>query len=600
MTRQFKKEMGCGFAIGLVAAFICLDGRGASNDHYCIVDLCGGPDAAYFPVTYTNEVPGGVWSDDYKMSKIALRRIVPDVATGVSGQAPYYLGVFEVTQRQYELITGRRDIYSGDARCPVDCVDWSDLCGDPRQFSWPKTDEVAECSFVGIMRQKTGLRFQLPTVDQWRQACREELADLRQGTEAENAAKLCRIARYEGSVGDGRGGRFGGTTIVGSYLPNRWGLYDMLGNVAEWCLDPAPEGDGSANGCGHLVCGGSWFYSGKSLGQGPVDPGRAFPSEKVRDSRGDWCGAGRAGVRLALPGTSNVVSFSNHPYCVVDLLAEGTNQNFRLSYLDGEPAGGWGVEYKTSKLLLRRINPGTFKFQGRYDVRLTKPFYIGVFETTARQYELVTGKTQLRASEDEPVCEISWGGVRGNDDDPEDPAGDWPKTGTVSPDSFAGILSSRTGRSFDLPTEAQWEYACKAGRETRFNLGFNDDSSLPVCAQCYFGHSFYRRGETILHAGALLPNAWGLYDMHGSREEWCLDRFVKDPVPSPVDPLGPEDDASAKDTRVTRGGSLHDNPRDCTSNSRNGRWRFYSDKTAPLGEAFPIGFRIMMRIRESD
>jgi hypothetical protein len=79
-------------------------------------------------------------------------------------------------------------------------------------------------------------------------------------------------------------------------------------------------------------------------------------------------------------------------YMVVDLSGGPNAISYPVSYLFGEPDGGWSDEYKTTKLVLRLIEPGSFKMGGQYDVTLTRPFYVNLFEVTQKQYELVTGR----------------------------------------------------------------------------------------------------------------------------------------------------------------------------------------------------------------
>ena len=160
-------------------------------------------------------------------------------------------------------------------------------------------------------------------------------------------------------------------------------------------------------------------------------------------------------------------------YCVVDLSAEPNADKYPVSYLDAEPKGGWTDEYKTTKLVLRRIEPGMFKMGDKYEVTLTKPYYMGVFEVTQKQYELVTGdKPSAFKGDMRPVENVSWNDARG-----DSTIHDWPTVKTVAEDSFMGSIRTRTGLSFDLPTEAQREYACRAWTTSKYNNGgdFEDD-----------------------------------------------------------------------------------------------------------------------------
>ena len=185
---------------------------------------------------------------------------------------------------------------------------------------------------------------------------------------------------------------------------------------------------------------------------------------------------------------------------------------------------------------------------GEYDVTLTKPFYIGVFEVTQRQYELVVGKNPAKhKGGTRPVEQVSWDMVRG-----DSKKFNWPDSCEVEPSSFIGRIRSRTGIvSFDLPTEAQWEYACRAGTTSNYNNGGDSDGDLKLFGRYHDnqtdGKGGYSQTTTV---GSYLPNAWGLYDMYGNVSEWCLDRSGR-LSNGGTDPVGPSTGAK----RLRRGGS---------------------------------------------
>ena len=130
-----------------------------------------------------------------------------------------------------------------------------------------------------------------------------------------------------------------------------------------------------------------------------------------------------------------------------------------------------------------------------------------------------------------PVEQVSWNDIRGNCN--------WPADTSVSNNSFMGLLRARTGLAFDLPTEAQWEYACRAGTTNDFNVSGQNMDSLGR----YENNGDDERGGseywyTTTTVGSYLPNDWGLYDMHGNVEEWCLDYPSSFQDISSVDPVG--------------------------------------------------------------
>jgi len=261
-------------------------------------------------------------------------------------------------------------------------------------------------------------------------------------------------------------------------------------------------------------------------------------------------------------------------YLVVDLAAGPSAANYPVSYLESPPAEGWSDDYKTTKLVMRRIKPGTFVMGSpvgelcRYDseiqhpVTVTHAYYIGVFEVTQKQWELVMGgwpsffrNVDCRAMR--PVERVCYNAIRGFG-----LGTGWPTNSAVDVESFMGRLRARTGRAFDLPTESQWEYACRAGTGTALNSGkdlvqiYQDDNMDEVGRYQYNGGSgsIFRpdvdtAGGTA-NVGSYLSNAWGLFDMHGNVAEWCLDWIGAYPDTA-VDPKG----AASSSDRVVRGGN---------------------------------------------
>ncbi|HPB32200.1 MAG TPA: formylglycine-generating enzyme family protein [Candidatus Sumerlaeota bacterium] len=212
------------------------------------------------------------------------------------------------------------------------------------------------------------------------------------------------------------------------------------------------------------------------------------------------------------------------------------------------------------------ISGGTFQMgspsseSGRYDsegpmhsVELDG-FWMGKYEVTQEQYQAVMGinpSNFKRAAN--PVENVSWNDAMG----------------------FCRKLQTKTGHLFTLPTEAQWEYACRAGTQTRFHFG---DSKLTLADYAWIRRSFTRRRTHP--AGEKKPNQFGLYDMNGNVVEWCADWYGDYTSGSAKNPPGPSSGAY----RVCRGGSVYSRPENCRSSARS--------HLIPENRGNTLGFRV--------
>ncbi len=230
-------------------------------------------------------------------------------------------------------------------------------------------------------------------------------------------------------------------------------------------------------------------------------------------------------------------------YCVIDLSGGANAATYPVTYCDTEPDGGFtATEYKTTKLVLKRVEAGSFimgKDQTKESCRvtLTKPFYMALFETTQKQWELVTGTNpSCFSGEALPVETVSYDMIRGSTEGAK-----WPASNAVDEDSFFGKLRTRTGIAFDLPTEAQWEYVCRAGTTTAYSYGSKANSD--------YGWGDENAKGTTHEVGTKKPNPWGFYDLYGNVFEWCLDWWSKS-LSYGKDPTGPASDSEKR--RVLR------------------------------------------------
>ena len=252
-------------------------------------------------------------------------------------------------------------------------------------------------------------------------------------------------------------------------------------------------------------------------------------------------------------------------YMVVDLAKTGKSA---ISYLGDVPKKGWSDDYKTKKMVLRRIEPGSFEYLPGKSFKITKPFYIGIFEVTQRQYEMVIKENPSEFKGDmRPVERVSYLDIRGSDK-----GLNWPKDNKVDDDSYLGKLRKRIGLEFDLPTEVQWEYACRAGTKGDFNVDGVEIAKLGK----YAGNG--GRNDHHVKVGSFMPNDWGLYDMHGNDWERCLDHgkyergrrgwywfgWNIELKETETDPKGSVEGPS----RIVRGGSWNDDAGRCGSACR--------------------------------
>ena len=587
-SSNFLLEPGKGYQIRTANAGTLSFAETVDDELYVVVDLSGGPDATHYPVRYSSTGPD-LDDDICRTSELWLRKIPagkfimgsPENELGrndnetqheVTLTQDYYIGVFECTQRQWELVMGTRPSYFSNEDYysirPVEQVSYDMIRGTSPTAGagWPTYGHTVDAtSFMGKLQAKTGLTFDLPTEAQWEYVCRAGTTTaLNSGknlTDEYEDAAMAEVGRYSYNGPSGNSENFAqnyGTAKVGSYLPNNWSLYDMHGNVHEWCLD--------------------WWGASTSSTASETDPvGTNTGSGRV--GRGGGCFSSAQYCRSAVRfNTTPSRSYSNygfriayHPrqdlYAVVDLSGGPDATHYPVRYSSTGPDLDDDT-CRTTELWLRKIPAGTFimgspedevgRGAGQYNweklhqVTLTQDYYMGVFECTQKQWELIMGNTPSEYTGDcRPVERISFNMV-------------WGSGNTADTTTFMGKLQTKTGMAFSLPTEAQWEYACRAGTTTALNSGknlttiYNENVTVNDAAMNEVGRYCVNRmdgkGGYSQHTkvGSYLPNTWGFYDMHGNVEEWCLDRYGGGDYSSAAvtDPL----DMSCISCRASRGG----------------------------------------------
>jgi formylglycine-generating enzyme len=203
----------------------------------------------------------------------------------------------------------------------------------------------------------------------------------------------------------------------------------------------------------------------------------------------------------------------------------------------------------------------------QHKVTLTKGFYMGVYTVTQEQWKEVMGNNPSRNKGEKnlPVDFVSW-------DDCQE---------------FIKKLRAKDKKHYRLPSEAEWEYSCRAGTTTPFHFGETISSD-----QANYGADYvYGNGKEGKYRGKSTPvgtfpaNAWGLHDMHGNVFQWCQDWYGDYPQKDVTDPQGPD---AAKSRRVMRGGAYSEIPDYCRSAER---YPYHPGVVCPV-----FGFRVCFSV----
>ena len=421
----------------------------------------------------------------------------------------FYLGKYEVTQAQYEAVmTGNTDSLSatpsqfgGKPDHPVDRVTWNATQVFLERLNEQQADNLPN-----------GWAYALPTEAEWEYACRAGTNTRYSWGDTitlENANwGFSSVANYND----------GSTTAVGSYAANPWGFYDMHGNLYEWTADAYanyatgaqtdPFNVGTA-GSYRIRRGGAWSSTSthlRSAYRSGTDPNYVNSNN---------------GFRLALrafkpePPVEVEVEVLTIPTKIADLSVSIAE---KFSDLSVSTYGG------TKDLEMIWVEPGTFIMgspeteagrrdnETQHEVTLTQGFYLGKYEVTQAQYEAVmTGNTdglnatpsQFSGNPDRPVEYVSWNDVQVFLERLNEQAAD----------------SIPAGWTYVLPTEEQWEYACRAGTTTAYSFGdtiTTSDANYDWNGDPYTGAD----ANQTTDVGSYPANPWGFYDMHGNVFEW--------------------------------------------------------------------------------
>ena len=397
----------------------------------------------------------------------------------------------------------------------------------------------------------------LPTEAQWEYACRAgTTTTFSFGNDEE------RFGEYGWFRQNVSAGSELQTREVGLKKPNAWGLHDMHGNVWEWCED--------------------WYKTYLPGGQNPM----MNEITSSRCCRGGGCWHSelryfRSATRQMLTPGYRLFDVGFRIALVPIKKSNIAQREVSIEDFSGQQAG----EQKTLGSLNLEVNwcpAGTFMMgspaseKGRKNnerhvrVTLTQGFWMGKHEVTQGLWKQVMRTTpwtitrHVRKHDNYPAVNISREMAK----------------------VFCVKLTNRghsegwlpSGWRIWLPTEARWEYACRAGTQTAFSFG-NDETSLKEYA--WFKENAADRGEGYAHeVGRKKPNSWGLYDMHGNVWEWCLDLYAVT-IPGGQDPLV----VDVKESPVNRGGCFDTRGLACRSALRD---KFFARGHGSLGFRFVI------------
>jgi formylglycine-generating enzyme required for sulfatase activity len=267
-----------------------------------------------------------------------------------------------------------------------------------------------------------------------------------------------------------------------------------------------------------------------------------------------------------------------------------------------------------------RIKAGTFPMgspkdekdrssdETQHDVTLTTDYYLGLYTVTRGQFRAFVDDTKYKTEADQ---DGGYGWDATAKDWKQDPKYTWQNAGFDQTDehpvmnvswndavAFCAWLSKKAGKTCRLPSEAEWEYACRAGTKTRFSFGDDEEDLLKYAnvADKEFrtatGRDWGIKGSDgyafTAPVGKFRPNAWGLHDMHGNVWQWCRDYYGPyDKVDGAKDPLQ-STKQSGNNSLVLRGGSWSDDPQFCHAASRY--W------FAPAYRSNFVGFRVAFRL----
>lgn len=510
----------------------------------------------------------------------------------------FWMGRYEVTQEQWQKVMGTTLAQQAQRTTPR-----GNFAGQGANYPmyFVNHEEVTEfCRKLTEQERQSGnlsagWEYRLPTEAQWEYACRAGTqTPFSFGAELNGDQANCNgVVPYGTSE---PGPNLGRTAPCGSYQPNAFGLFDMHGNVAEWCRDWAAPVDsetvvpkqavdpaGPDDGTERMIRGGGWNYPA------------GFCRSATRMNKGlPSLGAPSLGFRVICePTLKSSVPSSPAPMTTANpQLAVGNAESFAGVSAGQEWSGnGLGMKFcwcPAGSFAMGSVpnERGRGNREDQAEVTLTRGFWLGKYEVTQGEWERLMGSTVLEQAK-------KGGAVKSNFGVGEtfpmyyvshDEALDFCRKLTDQ-ERQAGTLPP--GWQYRLPTEAQWEFACRAGTATPFSFGMALNGDKANC-NGHFPYGTAKQGTNLKKAkpvGTFKPNAFGLFDMHGNVWEWCRDSFSESSSRSStsrplIDPQG-----QSGLYRALRGGGWDSNAVACRSACRFGN--------PPANRYNIVGFRVV-------
>jgi formylglycine-generating enzyme required for sulfatase activity len=419
-----------------------------------------------------------------------------------------------------------------------------------------------------------------------------------------------------------------GATVSDVTVRQRWPWSRLVDIDYTLACDPTQRVDVTVSACNGSQAlflpadslGGDLYNVGQGFRRIVVDPMKtAYTNEPLTQFSVDVRPASSSNFLYMIVNlTKSFGEIGQIAYLTESDLAGGQYGTVATNFVNGVASIAWtgvtnDIAYMTDKLVMRRVRAGSFTMGGESDitgagttnVALTHDFFVGVFEVTQRQWELIKGNrpsfyTNLTCYAARPVERVSYNDIRGTS---AQGGGGWPTNSGIYAQSFLGKLRTQTGiGGFDLPTAAQAECACRAGTATFYHDGIEgipsgaeteSNSRIAVLGRYRNNGGGFESQATqdvsvatgTATVGNYRPNAWGVFDTHGNVYEWCLDWYSTQPSGG-TDPSG--ELANASGCRTLRGGGYQSN----ASTARSAR---RLDRT-PVTTGSDYGFRLVITL----